>query len=66
MPPEGFTTVTINDEAAENLTQIMAEHGCQSYGEAIEHAVNMTLVQEGKITVQQLIHMLAKRADDLE
>ena len=44
----------------------MVEHGCQSYGEAIEYAADTTLVQEDEITVQQLIQMLAKRADDLD
>ncbi|THE64437.1 hypothetical protein D8Y22_12390 [Salinadaptatus halalkaliphilus] len=66
MPPDGYTAVTISDEVAEKLTQIMTEHGCQSYGEPIESAVDTTLVQEEEITVQQLIQMLAKRADELE
>jgi len=26
MPPEGFTTVTISDETAEKLTELMIEH----------------------------------------
>ncbi len=45
---------------------MMVEHGCQSYGEAIEYATDIALVQEDEITVQQLIQMLAKRADDLD
>jgi len=66
MPPDGYTTVTISDEVAEKLTQIMVERGCQSYGEAIKYAADTTLVQEDETTVQQLIQMLAKRADDLD
>ena len=65
MPPDGYTAVTISDEVAEKLAQIMVEHGCQSYGEAVDYAADTTLVQEDEITVQQLIQMLAKRADDL-
>jgi len=66
MPPDGYTTVTISDEVAEKLTQIMVERGCQSDGEAIEYAAETTLVQEDEITVQRVIQMLAKRADDLD
>ena len=66
MPPDGYTAVTISDEIADKLTQIMVEHGCQSYGEAIEYAANTTIVQEDEITVQQLIKMLARRTDELE
>jgi coenzyme F420-reducing hydrogenase beta subunit len=55
MPPDGYTTVTISDEVAEKLAQIMVEHGFQSYGEAIDYAADTTLVQEDEITVQQLI-----------
>jgi predicted transcriptional regulator len=65
MPPEGYTTVTISDELAEKLTQIMARHDRSSYAAAIEYAVDTTLVQEDEITVQELIQLLAKRAEEL-
>mgnify|MGYP007099776375 CR=1 FL=1 len=65
MLPDGYTTVTISDEVAEKLAQIMVEHGCQSYGEAVDYAADTTLVQKDEITVQQLIQMLAKRANNL-
>jgi metal-responsive CopG/Arc/MetJ family transcriptional regulator len=66
MPPEGYTTVTIGDELAAKLTRIMAENECASYAEAIEYAADTTLVQESKITVRELIHLLADRAEELE
>ena len=65
MPPEGYTTVTISDELAEKLTQIMARHDRSSYAAAIEYAVDTTLVQEDEITVQELIQLLAKQAEEL-
>jgi len=65
MPPKGYTTVTISDELAEKLTQIMARHDRSSYAAAIEYAVDTTLLQEDEITVQELIQLLAKRADEL-
>ena len=66
MPPDGYTTVTISDEVAEKLAQILVERGCQSYGEAVDYAADAMLVQEDEITVQQLIQMLAERADNLD
>jgi hypothetical protein len=65
MPPEGYTTVTISDELATKLTRIMADYNCSSYAEAIEYAADTTLVQEGEITIQELIQLLAERAEDL-
>jgi len=65
MPPEGYTTVTISDSLAK-LTRIMADHDCSSYAEAIEYAVDATLLQEEKITIQQLIHLLAERAEEVD
>ena len=65
MTPEGYTTVTISDELAEKLTQIMVCHDRSSYAAAIEYAVDTTLIQEDEITVQELIQLLAKRAEEL-
>ena len=66
MPPEGYTTVTISDSLATKLTRIMADHDCSSYAEAIEYAVDATLLQEERITIQQLIHLLAERAEKVD
>ena len=65
MPPEGYTTVTISDELAEKLAQIMTRHDRSSYAAAIEYAVDTTLVQEDEITVQELIQLPAQRAEEL-
>jgi predicted transcriptional regulator len=66
MPPEGYTTVTISDELAEKLTRIMVNHDRSSYAEAIEYAVDTTLVQEDEITIRELIQLLADRAQELD
>ncbi|TKX65901.1 hypothetical protein [Halorubrum sp. SP9] len=65
MPPEGYTTVTISDELAEKPGRIMARHDRSSYATAIEYAVDTTLVQEDEITVQELVQLLAQRAEEL-
>ena len=66
MPPDGYTTVTISDSVATKLMRIMASHDCSSYAEAIEYAADTTLVQEGEITVQELIQVLAERLDEVD
>ena len=66
MPAEGYTTVTISDELAEKLTGIMVDHDRSSYAEAIEYAVDTTMVQEDKITVRELIQLLVERAEKLD
>ncbi|GAB7011193.1 hypothetical protein JCM31271_31360 [Halorubrum trueperi] len=66
MPPDGYTTVTISDTLATKLTRIMSDHDCSSYAEAIEYAVDTTLIQEEEITVQELIHLLAERVDEVD
>ena len=66
MPPEGYTTVTISDELAEKLTRIMVNHDRSSYAEAIEYAVDTTLVQEDEVTIRELIQLLADRAQELD
>jgi hypothetical protein len=48
MPPDGHTTVTINDSVATKLTRIMVRHDRSSDAEAITYALD-------EITVQDLI-----------
>jgi hypothetical protein len=66
MPPDGYTTVTISDSVARKLTRIMARHDRANDAEAIEDAAETTLIQEGEITVQELIQLLAKRIDEMD
>jgi hypothetical protein len=64
MPPDGYTTVTISDSLAAKLARIMARHDRSSYAEAIKYATDTTLIQEGEITVQELVQLLAERIDE--
>ena len=66
MPPDGYTTVTISDNLATKLTRIMGRHDRSSYAEAIKYATDATLVQEGEITIQELIQVLAERLDEVD
>jgi hypothetical protein len=66
MPPEGYTTITVSDSLATKLTRIMVRHDCSSYAEAITYAVDTTLVQEGEITIRELVQLLAERVDEVD
>lgn len=66
MPPDGYTTITVSDSLAAKLTRIMARHECSSYAEAIKYAVDTTLVQEGEITIRELVQLPAERVDDVD
>lgn len=66
MPPDGYTTVTISDDVVERLNRIMALHDHSSYAEAIEYAIDTTLVQEDEITVRELVQLLANRLNEVD
>lgn len=66
MPPDGYTTVTISDNLAEKLTQIMTHHDRSSYAEAIKYAADTTLVREDQITIPELIQLLAERVEEVD
>jgi len=63
MPPDGFTSVTISDELAVKLARIMSRHECESYAEAVEYAVNETLVQEDQLSIKELVKLMADRVE---
>jgi hypothetical protein len=60
MPPEGYTTVTINDEVAAKLAQVMARHDLESMSLAIDHAAQFALDDES-ITNAELARLLYHR-----
>jgi hypothetical protein len=43
MPPDGYTTVTINDEVAAKLARVMTRHDLESMSLAIDHAAQFAL-----------------------
>ena len=60
MPPEGYTTVTINDEVAAKLARVMARHDLESMSLAIDHAAQLALDEE-QITNTELARLLYHR-----
>jgi hypothetical protein len=60
MPPEGYTTVTINDEVAAKLARVMARHDLESMSLAIDHAAQLALDEES-ITNTELARLLYHR-----
>lgn len=60
MPPEGYTVVTINDEIAEKLVEIMVRHDLESMAMAIEYASDIALEEE-PLTDAALAHLLYER-----
>lgn len=64
MPPEGYTTVTINEETAEQISVFAAEHDIESTGDAIAHAVDMARATEEDISDAELARLLYERLAD--
>jgi hypothetical protein len=60
MLPEGYTTVTINDEVAANLFRVMARHDVESMSLAIDRAAQPALNEE-PITNTELARLLYHR-----
>jgi uncharacterized protein (DUF1684 family) len=60
MPPEGYMTVTINDEVAIKLARVMARHDLESMSLAIEHTAQFALNEE-PITNTELARLLYHR-----
>jgi hypothetical protein len=60
LPPEGYTTVTINEEVAAKLARVMARHDLESMSLAIDHAAQLALDEE-PITNTELARLLYHR-----
>jgi hypothetical protein len=65
MPPEGYTTVTINEEVATKLSRVMARHNLESMSLAIDHAAQFSLDDE-PITNTELAQLLYHRLQNEE
>jgi len=46
MPPEGFHSITTDDETFELLTQVMKKYDCDGVAEAIEKSANAALEKD--------------------
>lgn len=59
MPPNGYTTVTISEETANKLNEIVNQSSTfDSQHEVIEHAVNATFAEKDIITTSDLVKIL--------
>jgi hypothetical protein len=58
MPPNGYTTVTIPEEPAERLTQLMIQQDLETMSKAVEFAVNSTLANDqlSNAELAELLH----------
>jgi hypothetical protein len=65
MPPEGYTTVTINEEVAAKFARVMARHDLESMSLAIDHAAQLALDEES-ITNTELARILYHRLQNEE
>ena len=57
MPPEGYATVTINEEVAAKLSRVVARHELESVSLAIKHAAQSAL-NDDTITNMELARLL--------
>jgi hypothetical protein len=60
MPPEGYTTVTINEGVAAKLARVMTRHDLESMSLAIDYTAQFALDEE-PITNTELARLLYHR-----
>lgn len=60
MPPDGYTTITIPEETAEKLAQLMVPHELETMSKAVEFAVDSTLPNDD-LSDTELAHLLYQR-----
>ena len=63
MPPEGFTTVTISEETAEKLAEIIVAHDLESMADAIDYAADVARDPEA-LSNTELAQLLYRRLND--
>lgn len=63
MPPEGYTTVTISEETAEKLVEIMGINDLDSLTDAIDYAADEARDTE-TLSDAELAHLLYRRLSE--
>ncbi|MFT4922423.1 MAG: metal-responsive CopG/Arc/MetJ family transcriptional regulator [Haloarculaceae archaeon] len=61
MPPDGYTTVTISEETAEELDVLVARHDLESRADGIGHAVGVANAADEDISDAELAKLLYER-----
>ena len=65
MPPEGYTTITIPEETAEKLAQLMVQHELETMSKAVEFAIDSTRPNDD-LSDTELAHLLYQRLRSAE
>ena len=60
MPPDGYSSITVSDDAFEQLGAVMVEYDCDSPAEAIETASTIALERDEAEPAQILADRLAR------
>ena len=63
MPPEGYTTVTISDETAAKLSEIVVDQNLESVAEAIDYAADVARDPES-LSEAELAGLLHRKLTD--
>jgi len=65
VPPDGYTTITIPEETAEKLAQLMIQHDLETMSEAVESAVDTARLNDD-LSDAELAHLLYQRLHSAE
>jgi hypothetical protein len=65
VPPDGYTTITIPEETAEKLAQLMVQHELETMSSAVEFAVDTTRPNDDLSDIE-LAHLLYQRLHSSE
>jgi len=60
VPPDGYTTITIPEETAEKLAELMVQHELETMSNAVEFAVDSTRPNDD-LSDTELAHLLYQR-----
>ena len=60
MPPNGYTTITISEETAEKLAQLMVQQELETMSKAVTYAVDSARPTDN-LSDAELAHLLYQR-----
>jgi cobalamin biosynthesis protein CobD/CbiB len=63
MPPDGYTTITISEETASKLAEIVVENDLESVADAVDYATDVARDPE-TLSDAELARLLYRRLTD--
>lgn len=60
MPPDGYTTITINEDVLSLLTEVVIEYDCDSIADTVETASTVALGRNEAEVAQRLADRLSE------